>query len=75
MKSPETLGGEKKIDFTGGMGVGVYGSMRGQVCSEIGDRNRGSRDTAGIGNIEWWCGNLVQLKPPGMYEGDPNDNF
>lgn len=37
MKSPETLGGEKKIDFTGGMGVGVYGSMRGQVCSEIGE--------------------------------------
>lgn len=55
--------------------MGVYGSMRGQVCSEIGDRNRGSRDTAGTGNIEWWCGNLVQLKPPEIYEGDPNGNF
>lgn len=75
MKSPETLARENKIDFTGGMGVGVYGSMRGRVCSEIGDRNRGSRDTAGIGDTEWWCGNLVQLKPPGMYEGDTNDNF
>ena len=62
MKSPETLGGENKIDFTGGMEVGVYGSMRGQVCSEMRGRE-GVETWLELRTFEWWCGNLVQLKP------------
>lgn len=68
------LENNNRIGFAGGLGAGGDGSKRDQDAVEMRYREPVQGEMIQLGGVWGQCENLIQWKPPGIYEGDPREN-